>query len=199
MVAHSDEEVERPGPHPPPPEHGFQNSLPLVVARPPWFRSHSVAHDAIFFGRSGNSRFADPVGSYGILYIGEDAECAFIETFGQALGSRTIQYDDLAARTLSIISASRPVTLVDITGPGLAHIGADARLFAGEHRVSQLWSRAFYDHQSQPDGILYRARHDPSRRAIALFERADLELWSTPLGFDILSRVLATYRFALLP
>jgi hypothetical protein len=47
--------------------------------------------------------------------------------------------------------------------------------------------------------VLYLARHDPSRRAIALVARDDLELWATPLGFDVLGRILATYRFAILP
>jgi hypothetical protein len=191
--------MDRPGPHPNPPDHLSGMTLPLVVVRPPWFRSHGVTRGAIFFGTTGSGRFDDPAGTYGVFYFGSDPECAFIETFRQRLGVRTIALRELAAKTLSVISSSRTLRVVDLTGPGLAHIGADARLSAGEHRVSRLWSRAFFDHPSRPDGILYPARHDPSRRAIALFEREDLEIWATPLGFDVLGQILATYRFAVLP
>jgi hypothetical protein len=191
--------VDRPGPHPDPPVDIDALELPLFALRSPWFRCHKVDRDAIFFGRSGDGRFDDPLSSFGVLYLGIDPECTFIEIFGQELGSRRLKADEFAGRTLPLISSTRPVALVDLTGPGLVHIGADARLFAGEHRISQRWSRAFFDHPSRPDGILYPARHDPSRKAIALFERDDRELWATPLGFDVLGRVLARYRFAILP
>jgi hypothetical protein len=173
--------------------------LPIVRMRPPWFRCHGANRDAIFFGATGRGRFDDPWGIYGVLYLGTDPECTFIETFGQKLGVREVAPEEFAASTLSVISSSRELMLVDLTGPGLAHIGADARLVAGEHDISRLWSRALFDHPSRADGILYPARHDPSRRASALFERDDLVLWATPLGFDVLGRVLATYRFAILP
>jgi hypothetical protein len=187
-----------PGSHPLPPDNLDNLRIPIVALRPPWFRFHKPIHDPIHFGRSRGGRFDDPSEVYGVLYCGEDAECAFIESYGQRV-SRSFTFTELRERTLSIISASRSINLVDLTGSGLVQIGADARLFAGEHRISQHWSRAFFEHHSQPDGILYRARHDPSRRAIALFERDGLDLWSTPIGFDVLGRVLATYRFALVP
>jgi hypothetical protein len=191
--------MDRPGPHPTPHDDLNNRDLPLIQVRPPWFRCHRASRDAIFFGATGNGRFDDPQGSYGVFYLGIDPECTFIEVFGRRLDLRTIALDELAAQTLSIISSSRVLKLVDLTGAGLAQIGADARLFAGEHRISQLWSRAFFDHPSRPDGVLYPARHDPSRRAIALFQRPDLELWATPLGLDVLGRVLATYHFSLVP
>jgi len=153
----------------------------------------------MYFGATGSGRFGDPQGSYGVFYLGIDPECTFIEVIGRRLGLRTIAIDELASQTLSIISSSRVLMLVDLTGAGLAQIGAEARLFAGDHRISRLWSRAFFDHPSRPDGVLYPARHDPSRRAIALFQRPDLELWATPLGFDVLGRVLATYHLSLVP
>jgi hypothetical protein len=89
--------------------------------------------------------------------------------------------------------------LVDLTGAGLAYMGADTRLSAGEHRISQLWSRAFFDHPSRPDGRGRAGRDTGYRRAIALFERNEHDLWATSLGFDVLGRILATYRFAVLP
>jgi hypothetical protein len=198
MVLPDPRSTDYPGPHPDPPHDLDSYPLPTLPVRPPWFRFHSKNRDPIHFGRTGRNRFDDARGSFGVLYLGADPECSFIETYGQRL-RRSLTDDELGQRTLSIISASRSIILVDLTGAGLAHIGADARLVTGEHRISQLWSRSFFDHPSLPDGILYPARHDPSRRAIALFERPDLVLWATPLGFDVLGRVLATYRFAILP
>jgi hypothetical protein len=187
-----------PGPHPNPPSDFDSYPLPTFTARSPWFRFHPGHRDPIHFGRSGRNRFDDPTETFGVLYLGADPECSFIETYGQKL-QRFLTAEEIGKRTLSIVSASRSIVLVDLTGEGLAHIGADSRLAAGEHRISQLWSRAFFDHPSLPDGIIYPARHDPSRRAIALFERPDIELWATPLGFDVLGRVLKTYRFAIVP
>ncbi|HKC14316.1 MAG TPA: RES domain-containing protein, partial [Vicinamibacteria bacterium] len=34
------------------------------------------------------------------------------------------------------------------------------------------WSHALWAHSSQPDGIWYAARHDPTQRSLALFDRA---------------------------
>ncbi|MEA2528505.1 MAG: hypothetical protein QOG89_149 [Thermomicrobiales bacterium] len=187
-----------PGPHPEPPVDLSSQPLPTTVLRPPWFRFHGSRRDPIHFGRTCRNRFDDPHGAYGVLYLGADPECAFIETYGQR-SQRFLTSLELRGRTLSLVSTSRSVVLVDLTGAGLAYMGADARLAAGEHRISQLWSRAFFDHPSRSDGILYPARHDPSRRAIALFERNEHDLWATSLGFDVLGRILATYRFAVLP
>ena len=37
--------------------------------------------------------------------------------------------------------------------------------------LRQEWSRAFYDHPDNADGILYRSRHDPKQQLAALFDR----------------------------
>ena len=75
-----------------------------------------------------------------------------------------------------MIETTEPLRLVDLTGPGLPRLGADARLADGDHQVSQAWSAAFHGHPDRPDGILYRARHDPSRFAVAIFERAQRKI-----------------------
>ncbi len=51
-------------------------------------------------------------------------------------------------------------------------MGLDARLATGSYKLAQKWARAFHDHPDQPDGILYRSRHDPNQQLAALFERS---------------------------
>jgi hypothetical protein len=164
---------ERPGEHPPPPDLAGR-SLPLRTFRGPWFRLHAADRDPVFFGRTGLNRFDAPDGSFGVLYVGADAECAFIETFGWETGTRLVTAAALATRRLAELRPPRPLRLVDLTGAGLARVGADARLFAGAHAVARAWSGAFHAHPQRPDGIYYPARHDPSRRAAALYDRVSV-------------------------
>jgi RES domain len=67
--------------------------------------------------------------------------------------------------------ANTPMKLVDLSNSeGLARAGADSRLFRSSHAVAQRWSAAFREHPTQPDGILYPARHDAARNACAIYE-----------------------------
>jgi hypothetical protein len=70
------------------------------------------------------------------------------------------------------IDLVRRLVLADLTGPGLARIGADDRICKGEdYDLSQRWALRLHEHPHQVDGILYGSRHDPSVRS-ALFDRA---------------------------
>lgn len=111
---------------------------------------------------------------------------------------------DVAARDFSLIAPSRSLSLVDITGPGLPPIGADARLADGSYGVSQRWALAFHEHPDRPDGILYRSRHDPSRLCVAIFDRAAPTLSARSLGSladphnaTLLADLLDTYEYGL--
>jgi hypothetical protein len=97
--------------------------------------------------------------------------------------------------------------IVDLTGPGLARIQADARLTTGDNfRLSQRWGRQIFDHPQRPDGILYRSRHDGSRLSLALITRASDAVAETvhgglldPDNRPLLTDILWTYRISLLP
>jgi RES domain len=167
-------------------------------------RIHRTRHLATFFGRSIDGRFDAPLGEHGVLYAAEDVYTAFVETFGQSTGVNTVTTTALAERSLSRVEVIRPLRLVDLTGPGLARIGADERLCSGEHEVAQRWAAAIWRHPSQPDGLLYRARHDPSRRCLALYDRAETAVRVTLLGGMLdpalsgtLGDILDTYAFGL--
>jgi hypothetical protein len=130
-----------------------------------------VGHGPIFFGKAGLNRFDSPDGSYGVVYAGRDAHCAFVETFGSVAGTSVVTTSGLKNRALSELKPVRPLRLIDLTISGaLVRIGADARLFSGSREIAQLWSRALHDHPSHPDGLLFPSRLDPARHAIAAFE-----------------------------
>ena len=104
----------------------------------------------------------------------------------------------------SQILQSRPLPLVDLAGPGLSRIGADNRLTAASYDLSQRWALALYEHPDQPDGLLYRSRHDPSRLCAAIFDRAAGALTATSLGSladagnaTLLADLLDTYEYSL--
>lgn len=189
---------------PSPPPDLARRELPIVeeaVARGPWTRMHDSRHDPIFFGRTGRNRFDDPEGEYGVLYAAEDAFGAFLETFGRTPGRNLVSRERLAVRPLAGIEADGPLRLVDLTGPGLARIGATGSISTEAREKAQAWSRALYLHPSAPDGLRYRLRHDPARIGVAIFERAG-ELRAGPLGTllapqneGLLAEILGEYRF----
>lgn len=142
-----------------------------------------------------------PDGSYGVLYAGEDVFCAFVETLGHQTGQNIVQERDLEIRSVATIESSRELHLVDIRGSGLAKLGADARLCAGDYHISQKWSAAFVHHPDKPDGICYPARHDPSKFSVALFHhcRKSLRIAESAVLCDhpFLGDILNHYGFGL--
>ena len=200
-----------PGPHPEPPSDFHSRSLPITTHGGSLFRTHLVhTPDPLYFGRTGRNRFDDPLGEYGVLYAARDPFGAFIETFGQETGNRTVGVGELKMRCLTEFFPVAPLSLVDLFGEGcLARIGADSRLFAGSRAIAQRWSRAICQHPDRlkVHGILFPARHNHTRAAVALFDRKDLPRfevnrtvsWYSPEGDmrSTLAAILNLYGFSL--
>jgi len=171
------------------------------------FRIHPANRHPLFFGKTGDNRFDAPDKSFGMLYLGMDEQCSFIETFGQVTGVRSLPVDRLKGRELAEVKIVRSLRLVDLSNSGgLARIGADAGLIAGPHAISQRWSAALRAHPVKPDGILYPARHDPARRACAIFDCPASTFKVLPRGLllsrqnsELLSSMLDLYGFGLIP
>ncbi|CAN5760150.1 hypothetical protein BH23CHL2_BH23CHL2_06930 [soil metagenome] len=133
-----------PGPHPDPPSDLSTRQISLIHDQYIWYRLHRSEHSPLYFGRSGLNRFDAPEGEFGVLYLGDSSHCCFVETYGRSDRGdhRIVTGQELRARRMSIVEFSRQMGLVDLTGGGLARVGADNRLGTGDYRVAQRWARA---------------------------------------------------------
>jgi RES domain len=199
--------ADAPGPQPDPPHGLARRHLPLRSLHVEWYRVYRCARDPRFFGRTGMFRFDAPAAEYGVLYMARSHEGTFIETFGSVIrahaGRTYLDEQTVNERCWGRITTERPLRLVDLTGRGLARIGADERLCAGPYAVAQRWSKAFWEHPEAPDGLYYRARHDPSQYSAALFDRASVALSIAGKGAvgahkRLLARILRRYSIALI-
>jgi hypothetical protein len=140
-------------------------------------RIHAQAGNALWFGpargRQPIHRFDDPSGRFRVCYFGTTVEVCFAETFLRNPPVRILALDDLAGRSIATVEVRRDLRLVPIHGSSLARLGVTAELASGSDYVAaQLWSRALWEHNDEPDGILYRSRHDDSALCVALYNRA---------------------------
>jgi RES domain len=193
-----------PAPHPEPPKNLSSQPLPLIQIHQPWYRIHQSRYEPLHFGNSGY-RFDALQQEYGVMYVAQYPEGAFIETFGANTGVRVISNDELSLRSISCLQNTHPLNLVNLTGEGLARIGADGRLCTGDHQLSQRWALALWQHPMQVDGIYYRARHDLSQCCSAIFDRA-AEGWHITQSLrcasqefrGTLANILDRYEFGLI-
>lgn len=161
---------------PPPPSDLDRRKLPLKLLNRPVFRIHRSDRDGLHFGKNSSQRFDDPLGKFGVLYAAMEPEGAFAEVFLRQLSLMLIREQDVQERSLAEI-AGRRLQCVDFTGAGLRRLSCDNRI-ATEHPYQTVgrWSRALYDHPQHADGILYRSRHNPRFRCLALFDRCRSKL-----------------------
>lgn len=197
------------GRHPEPPKDLATRKLrtyTLARGQQLW-RIHWWNKSPVFFGKTASGRFDSPDSSFGVLYVGLDEYCAFVETFGQRTGCKFVTEAELKQRRLSSLKLKRDLQLIDVAGEGgLALVGADSRLFSDSHPLSQRWAQALHDHESNPAGIIYPARHDSSKRACALFDCvAPTSFETTNAGSllevrntKLLAKILDTYGFSLI-
>jgi hypothetical protein len=159
-----------------PPPADLHSREPLIYAASRgalWCRSHKAGHDPVFFGKSQAQRWDAPNGDYGILYLGSDARCVFMESIGRGvLRTRLVPASQLKSHQLSKIQFSSELRLVDlVVSGGLTRLGAEGSLANGlGYRNSQRWSEALRAHPAKVDGIYYRSRYDPVLAACALYD-----------------------------
>jgi len=161
------------------PNAALPNRLPLsrVRAGSRWMRIHARARNALWFGPGSGQlpihRFDDPKRQFRVCYFGTTIEVCFAETFLRNPPVRILSLEDLARCSLATFEVQRELQLVPLHGPGLARLGVTAELASGSnYERSHPWSRAVWEHAAEPDGILYRPRHDDSALCVALYDRA---------------------------
>jgi hypothetical protein len=99
---------------PPPPENVGDIYVAVAESPGPFFRTHGLRRSPLSPGPTGLNRFDAPDASYGVLYLGCDAYCAFVETFAHASKTRTIKTAALKNRVLSQLKPTRPLRLIDL-------------------------------------------------------------------------------------
>lgn len=176
-------------PAPFPPADLASRSLPLLQweSRTTVVRVHRRIHGPIHFSPGPDKpplgRFDSASGRFGVLYAAQAFEGAFVETLVRNPARALISLAEIEARALSIITIQGEMQLVDLTGPGLSQLGLDARFLSGPYDPCGAWADALHDHPSQPGGIVYPSRFDPSQLCVALFARLEphLELATDPV------------------
>jgi RES domain len=140
-------------------------------------RIHAQARNSLWFGPARGQprihRFDDTAGRFRVGYFGTTLEVCFAETFLRNPPVRILALDDIAGRSVATVEVRRDLRLVPVHGSSLARLGVTAEVATGgDCALSQLSSRVLWEHSDQPDGILYRSRHDDSALCVALFDRA---------------------------
>jgi hypothetical protein len=161
---------------PPRPPRNLARRVPLrrtLSAGSELHRFYRRTHEPLFFDRGPGGRFNAPDGSFGVMYLALEPAGAFAETFLRNPGESLISLGQLTARGYACYRLVGDVVLIELSGPGLARVGATAEVCHGglPYDVPQQWSGAL--HAAFPDtaGIGYMARHDDQTLCVALYDR----------------------------
>jgi RES domain len=114
----------------------------------------------------------------GIWYGGLTLSCAVVEAFDIGLV-------EPGTKRLARARATRDLLLLDLRGRAAMRAGTVAAISAGDHSLSQPWSRYFWEHPEiygELDGLLYPSAHN-GEPAVALYERSRARI-EVPRGRD---------------
>lgn len=162
----------------PPPGTSWPLPLLTVAAGRPLYRLTGLRFpEPAFFGRRAVHRFDAPDRSFGVCYLGTSLACCLLEVFPPARqvegGRRVIALDQVRAHYAAIATPVRRLRLAYLADDGLAQLGIDQRVTAGDdYDLSGAWAAALHAHAGGVDGIFYATRHHNGLYAVALFERA---------------------------
>jgi RES domain len=162
----------------PPPGNLAQQSLPLQLFAAPVFRLWQNHHPSAFFwSKERIYRFDSKSARYGVLYTGGTFEGAALEVFGdQWVKRRVLSRVLLKKYRVSVMLPTRQLSLADTTGSNLNKLGVDSILFASiNYRLTRSWARAFMEHPSKPEGIVYHSRKNPLLLNYAFFGTDDVQ------------------------
>jgi RES domain len=189
-------------------------SASLALARVP---TGSVWHhifldrfpDPLGFGFA-PSRFSDPrknpARRFGVFYVGQSFEVAFLETIVRDRrngnpGVLVLSADDLDAFVHVPVTVTAALNVVDLRGGNAVVLGVPTNTVrASSHRLGQRASLAVHHRQDQPDGIWYPSRLNGDDN-LAVYDRAIGKLAAGPrrklMQCPELAAVLDAYRAAL--
>jgi RES domain len=165
--------------------------------------------DPLGFGFA-SSRFSDPrrkpARRFGVYYVGQTFEVAFLETIVRDLrngnpGALVLSANDLDDYVHVHITVQTHLDLVDLRGGNAVALGVPSNAVrASSHRLGQRASLAVYQRADRLDGFWYPSRLNGDEN-VAVYDRAVSKL-SAGLRRKLgncpeLAPILATYRIAL--
>ena len=150
-------------------------TLPVATVEPgrPHWRVHRRYRSADFFNVSPDWRFNAPNNEFGVCYLGETLDVAFLEALVRGLKHRVVARKDLAACFGTALHVRRPVRLLQLHSEGLVALALSADFpqlvpYTGCQQLAlELW-RGY----PEIDGIEYRSRWNDELLCVALFDRA---------------------------
>ena len=171
---------------------------------------------ALHFGRAGGNRYDDPAFRFGTLDVGFDLSTALMESvFRQHRWSRRakrlITRTDVYSRMVRAIGVLEPLSLADLTAPGVmaSQFGLNLAQLASRRYFHTQRIAALVHALAEPggaprfDGVLYPSCNNHPAACAALFDRAAEKL---SLVDDIALRdhvdwpsFLSTYQVVVLP
>lgn len=140
---------------------------------------------ALHFGRSGGNRYDDRALRFGTLYVGFDLATALMESVFRGhrwnhRAKRVITRTEVYARMVRAIGVLEPLSLADLTAPGVmaSQFGLNlsqlaSRRYVHTQRIAGLL-HALPEPDGAPrfDGVLYPSRNNHPAACAALFDRA---------------------------
>lgn len=180
--------------------------IALIPAGTLWWRTYGLHLAAIYFDTSSSYRFNAPDATYGACYFGITDDAAFVEAMLRGEPpTRLLTMKALRERGMAEVRVTNTLRLVPAMDQQLTVLGITADISSSRtYERSQAFARTVWGHPDQPDGILYRCRHDNSQHAVALFDRARASVDS--IGTESIDTDTARllrwrdrYRFALAP
>ena len=144
-----------------PPPTDLNDRDPLIhVASPAdfWYRSYRIGNAPIFFGRSKSRRWDSPDGDFGVLYLGGDEYCAFMESIGRgALKTRFVPGSQLKSTGLvGLTRIGAESSLTRIRNAGLVHSGSIRRSQTGSTTARAMTRLEWHPRCSTIAGIRWR-------------------------------------------
>jgi hypothetical protein len=153
-----------------------------VAAGETLYRVHAAGNGARFYGKRDRTwRWDDPVGKYGVLYVGLTPDGPFSETLLRRPDQKAVVWSEVEKRRFARFRTTEPLRLADVHGKGLGWEGVtvaevaadhDCKTYPGAYTKTQEISAGIHA-ATDLDGIAYRSRLDPDQLCVALFDRAD--------------------------
>src|SRR6266851_56201 len=142
---------------------------------------HQRYPDPLGFGKT-KSRFNDPRRRsedkrFGVLYLGSTLKGCFIEAIlrdrrNGAVGDYPIEEAELVQREYAEIVVTSSLSLVELRGDGRIRMGIPSDVVGSTRQaLGRVWSVAFHEHPSAPDGIIYSSRLNEDTN-VAIYDRA---------------------------